>query len=240
LLGVLGREHNAQQAEESFRLLRAAGHANISIDLMFGLPGQTLAQWEATLARTIALEPEHISAYCLTYEEDTEFFLRHARGEYRQDEGNDARFFEAAMQMLQAAGYPQYEISNYARPGFESVHNRSYWRGEDYLGLGPSAYSTVAFRRWQNIADYRSYADRVLAGISPIASVEPLTAETKRAEQIALLLRTREGVPAEWLGQLPNEWNEFISLGLLRRENDSFVLTEKGRLLADSVAEAFV
>ncbi|MDQ6860021.1 MAG: radical SAM family heme chaperone HemW [Verrucomicrobiota bacterium] len=240
LLGVLGREHNAAQAEESFRILRAAGHSNISIDLMFGLPGQTLAQWEADLEQTVALSPEHISAYCLTYEEDTEFFLRHQRGEYRQDESSDARFFESTMRLLEAGGYQQYEISNYARSGFESVHNRGYWRGEDYLGIGPSAFSTVALQRWQNVADYRAYSDRVLTGASPIGSVEPLTPEMKRTEQIALLLRTRTGIPAGWLDDRAAERAEFTELGLLEQRDDAFVLTERGKLLADSVAAAFV
>ena len=143
LLKLLGREHNGRQAEESFRILRAAGLTNINIDLMFGLPGQTIEQWRLTLQKTIALQPDHISAYCLTYEEDTEFFLRYACDEFRQDPDMDAEFFEMAMAMLEDAGYEHYEISNYARPGFASVHNRAYWLGKDYLGLGPSAVSTV-------------------------------------------------------------------------------------------------
>src|SRR5438270_12378895 len=143
LLKLLGREHNAKQAEQSFRIFRRAGFANINIDLMFGLPGQTIREWRDTLERTIALEPEHVSTYCLTYEEDTEFFLRHARGEFRQDSDADAEYFEIAMSTLEAAGYEHYEISNYARPGFQSVHNRAYWRGADYLGIGPSAFSTI-------------------------------------------------------------------------------------------------
>jgi oxygen-independent coproporphyrinogen-3 oxidase len=240
LLAVLGREHNARQAEESFRILRDAGHANVSIDLMFGLPGQTLAQWETTLEQTVALSPDHVSAYCLTYEEDTDFFLRHQRGEYRQDDAADASFFETTMRVLEAAGYAQYEISNYARPGYESVHNRGYWAGENYLGLGPSAFSTVGLQRWQNVADYRSYADRVLAGASPIGATEPLTPSMKRGEQIALLLRTRSGVPASWLKDRPAERAEFISLGLMHEQNGRCALTAQGRLLADSVAEAFV
>src|SRR3954447_22891442 len=117
------------------------------------------------------------------------------------------------MRILEAAGYRQYEISNYARAGFESIHNRGYWRGEDYLGIGPSAFSTVGLERWQNVADYIAYADRVLADQSPIASTEPLTRQIKRAEQIALLLRTREGIPADWLDDSPNERNELIELG---------------------------
>ncbi|MEO5722404.1 MAG: radical SAM family heme chaperone HemW [Chthoniobacterales bacterium] len=240
LLKVLGREHNSAQAEESFRTLRTAGLGSVNIDLMFGLPGQTLAQWEATLAKTIALQPDHVSAYCLTYEEDTEFFLRRARGQYRPDIETDARFFETTMRMLEAGGFRQYEISNYARPGHESAHNRGYWSGADYLGIGPSAFSTLGPERWQNIADYRIYSDRVLAGESPIASIEPLSAAMKRAEQIALSLRTRWGVSAIWLEPWPAERAEFIDLEMLRPEGDHFVLTAKGKMLADTVAAAFV
>ena len=240
LLKLLGREHNAAQAEASFQILREAGLANVSIDLMFGLPGQTLAQWEADLEKTIALQPDHISTYCLTYEEDTEFFLRHARGEFREDPESDAQFLEAAMRKLEAAGYEHYEISNYARPGFASAHNRGYWAGDDYLGIGPSAFSTVGLHRLQNVCDYRAYADRVLGGESAIASVENLTPEMKRAERIALALRTRDGISSSELEAWPTESREFIDLGLLREANGHFILTPRGKLLADSVAEAFV
>jgi oxygen-independent coproporphyrinogen-3 oxidase len=240
LLKLLGREHNAQQAEESFGILRAAGCTNINIDLMFGLPGQTVDQWRASLERTIALEPEHISTYCLTYEEDTEFFLRHARGELRQDADSDAEFFEMTMAILENAGYEHYEISNYARPGFESVHNRAYWLGEDYLGIGPSAVSTIGTQRWQNVCDYRAYIDRVLSGQSPRASMENLTDKMKRTERIALSLRTLDGVPASELQSFAQQTNEFIELGLLRESDEKFVLTQKGKALADSVAEAFL
>jgi oxygen-independent coproporphyrinogen-3 oxidase len=240
LLKVLGREHSAQQAEQSFHLLRAAGFSNINIDLMFGLPGQTIEQWKMTLEKTIALQPDHISAYCLTYEEDTEFFLRHARGELRQDVNADAKFFEMAMAILAHAGYEHYEISNYARPGFSSVHNGAYWLGKDFLGIGPSAFSTVGMRRWQNVCDYRTYIDRVLSGKSPTGSSEDLTHEMKRMERIALSLRTRDGVSASELKRFEQQAGEFITLGLLRESNGNFVLTRKGKAVADSVAEAFL
>ncbi len=240
MLVLLGREHTAAQAEASFEILREAGFANVSIDLMFGLPGQTLAQWETDLAKTIALQADHISTYCLTYEEDTEFFLRHARGEFREDPESDAGFLETAMQTLEAAGYEHYEISNYARPGFASSHNRGYWAGDDYLGFGPSAFSTVGLNRWQNIADYRAYADRILARESAISSTEVLTPEMKRTERIALALRTLEGISSAELQPWPNESREFVELGLLRQRGGNFVLTPRGKLLADSVAEAFV
>ncbi|HWY52701.1 MAG TPA: radical SAM family heme chaperone HemW [Chthoniobacterales bacterium] len=240
LLKLLGREHNAKQGEESFHLFRDAGFSNINVDLMFGLPGQTIHQWRSTLERTVSLMPEHISTYCLTYEEDTEFFLRHARGEFRQNSDDDAEFFETTMAILEAAGYEHYEISNYARAGFRSAHNRGYWSGSDYLGIGPSAFSTVRMTRWQNVSDFRAYSDVVLLGKSAVRSVEQLTAEMKRAERIALGLRTSEGAPAQLLERFPNETREFVKLGLLRSERGNFVLTPAGKALADSVAEAFV
>ncbi len=237
LLKVLGREHNGPQAEQSFRILRDAGFSNINIDLMFGLPGQTIEQWRTTLEKTVALQPEHISAYCLTYEEDTEFFLRHARGEFRQDSDADAEFFEMTMSILQDAGYEHYEISNYARPGFASAHNQAYWSGEDYLGIGPSAFSTHGMERWQNICDYREYADRVLSGKAAIGSTENLTSEMKRAERIALLLRTRNGISATELQGGALQTDEFLALGLIQISNGNVVLTQKGKCLADSVTE---
>jgi oxygen-independent coproporphyrinogen-3 oxidase len=240
LLRLLGREHNAAQAEASFRLLREAGFANVSLDLMFGLPGQSLAQWESDLRKTIALQPDHISTYCLTYEEDTDFFLRHSRGEFREDPESDAEFLETAMATLEFAGYEHYEISNYARPGFASTHNHGYWAGDDYLGIGPSAFSTVGMQRWQNVCDYRAYSERVLNGSSAVESTEPLTPDMKRTERIALALRTREGISQRELAPWPNESRQFIDLGLLREADGNFILTSRGKLLADSVAEAFV
>src|SRR4029077_10684263 len=192
LLKILGREHSAPQAEKSFQILRGAGFSNINIDLMFGLPDQTIEQWRVTLEKTIGLRPEHISAYCLTYEEDTEFFLHQLRGEFRQDVDIGAEFFEMTMSILEDAGYEHYEISNYARPGFESVHNRPYWLGENYLGIGPGAVSTIGMQRWQNVCDYRAYIDRAHAGQSPRESSENLTKEIKRGERVSLSLRTCE------------------------------------------------
>jgi oxygen-independent coproporphyrinogen-3 oxidase len=240
LLKLLGREHNAEQAAQSFEIFRAAGFSNINVDLMFGLPGQTIDQWRETLERTIALGPEHVSTYCLTYEEDTEFFLRHARGEFRQNSDADAEFFQLTMSILEDAGYEHYEISNYARPGFRSAHNRAYWTGADYLGIGPSAFSTLGLTRWQNVPDFRRYADLVHAGQSPIDSTERLTEEMKRAEKIALSLRTDVGANAQLFDRFPNQAREFVRLGLLRKSKDRFVLTRAGKAVADSVAAEFV
>ena len=140
MLDRLGRVHSAQQAERSFDILREAGFTNLNLDLMFGIPGQSIETWEQSLRKTIRLAPEHISAYCLTFEEDTEFFRRHQRGELPQDTEQEAKIFERTMAILETGGYQQYEISNYANPGFECRHNLAYWLGHDYLGLGPSAF----------------------------------------------------------------------------------------------------
>lgn len=234
-LKLLGREHNGAQAEQSFRILRDAGFSNINIDLMFGLPNQTLEQWKVSLEKTIELQPEHISAYCLTYEEDTEFFMRHAQGEFRQDNDSDAEFFETAMSILQGAGYEHYESSNYARAGFASHHNQAYWSGQDYLGIGPSAFSTRGNQRWQNLCDYRGYVDRVLNGQSPIGSVENLTGEMKRAERVALSLRTRTGVAATIVDRR-EKVEELSALGLVQQREGQIILTERGKCVADSVA----
>src|SRR5216117_1614144 len=235
LLKLLGREHDAAQAEESFHIFRSAEFSNISVDLMFALPGQTERQWRDSLQKTIALQPEHISSYCLTYEEDTEFLARFQQGEFAVNDETEARFLELAMTTLEMAGYEQYEISNYARRGFRSEHNRAYWRGEDYIGIGPSAFSTRGFERWQNIADHNEYARRLFANESPITSIEKLTPAMKRIEHIALGLRTGEGIVADTIDQ--NQAEELISNGLLSRRANRCALTRAGKLLADSVAE---
>jgi oxygen-independent coproporphyrinogen III oxidase len=235
LLNLLGREHDAAQAEESFHIFRSAGFSNISIDLMFALPGQTETQWCKSLQKTIALQPEHISTYCLTYEEDTEFLARFARGEFAVNDETEARLLELAMTTLERAGYEHYEISNYARRGFRSEHNRAYWRGADYIGIGPSAFSTRGFERWQNIADHNEYARRLFANESPIMSIEKLTPAMKRTEHIALGLRTREGIVTDTIDQ--NQAEDLISNGLLARQANRFALTRAGKLLADFVAE---
>ena len=240
LLKTLGRVHTAAQAESSFSLLREAGFPSLNIDLMFGIPGQTLAQWKATLEKTISLNPDHVSCYCLTYEEDTDYFRRLLGGEYRQDEALDAGLFETTMDVLTAAGYAHYEISNYARPGHESRHNSAYWRGANYVGFGPSAFSTVGLRRWQSIPDTAEYTSRVLAGESTVSFEENLAAATREGEIVAFALRTSEGVTNGELARWPDAVREFESLGFLESSGNRMRLTRRGKLMADSVAEAFI
>lgn len=240
LLKMLGRIHDADQAVKTYDVLRAAGFANINIDLMFAVPGQTLTQWQATLDRTIELQSDHVSSYCLTYEEDTEYFRQLQLGTFRQDDDRDADLFEMTIDRLTAAGLGHYEISNYARPGFESIHNFAYWRGKDYLGFGPSAFSTVGLRRWQNVPDSAAYMDRVRAEESATSFTEELTAEMRAGEIAAFAVRTREGIATDSLERWSKEMQEFHELGFLENRGDRTILTRRGKLMADSVAEAFV
>lgn len=240
ILKMLGRIHTAGQAERTFDILREAGFDNISLDLMFAVPGQSREQWRATLDKTIALQPEHISAYSLTYEEDTAFFEKLKAREFSQDENWDADLFELAMDLLGAAGYAQYEISNHALPGRESLHNFAYWLASDYLGFGPSAFSTVGESRWQNVPDSAGYTARALADTSPVSFEETVKPTTRIAERIAFSLRTNRGVPHELLTPWRREVDEFHALGFLQNIGGSVVLTRKGKLMADTVAEIFV
>ncbi|MBV8140648.1 MAG: coproporphyrinogen III oxidase family protein, partial [Verrucomicrobia bacterium] len=240
LLERLGRVHSAPQAERSFHILREAGFTNLNLDLMFGIPGQSIARWERSLQKTFGLAPEHISAYCLTFEEDTEFFQRHQRGELPQDAEQAARFFERTMDLMDAGGYRQYEISNYSHTGFECVHNLAYWLGHDYLGLGPSAYSTIGERRWQNTPDTSRYIEQLRAGIEPIHFTEKITDQIRTAETIAFGLRTSVGVPESALEGWTTELGALRCEGYLEQENSSIRLTAKGRMVADSIAELFV
>lgn len=236
LLKVLGRVHDAEQVSKSFDILRRSGFKNLNLDLIYGIPGQTLAQWEDSIRRTIGLGPEHISAYCLTYEEDTEYFMRMTRGEFREDNDKDASFFESGVELLSAGGYAQYEISNYARPGCECRHNLAYWEGADYLGLGPSAWSTIGERRWQNIPDTAAYVRAIESGFRPLANEESVPPATRDTERIAFGLRMNSGIDREMLADQPDLVSRLREEGLIEDHGPRIRLTARGRLLADEIA----
>lgn len=234
VLATLGREHDPEQAAESVRILRRAGMPSVNIDLIFSVPGLGLDDWRATLEAAIALEPDHLSAYNLTYEEDTAFFDSLRSGDLDMDEDRDAEQFHLAHELLTAAGYEHYETSNYARPGHRSTHNEGYWNGEDYLGLGPSAVSTIAGTRHGNVADTARYVRMVESLGNAIVESEPLSAEQLRLERLALLLRTSGGVP---LGLLAGaDPAPLVDEGLARIEQDRLVLTTAGSALVDPIA----
>ena len=239
-LETLGRVHTADQARHSYAVLREAGFENVNLDHIFGVPGQSREAWVDTLRQTVALQPNHISAYNLTYEEDTEFMRKFQSGQFTQDAEADADLFEETADLLSTAGYEPYETSNFAQPGRRCAHNLAYWRGHDYLGLGPSAFSTVGERRWSNVRDTAAYTERILTGQSAADFRESVTTERRLSESIAFGLRTADGVERASLQPWGARVEELFSLGLISNIGERVVLTRKGRLLADSVAETFV
>jgi len=240
LLKTLGRQHAPEDIPETVELLRAHGFDNINLDLMFALPGQSEGQWDETLRAALACGPQHISAYALTYEEDTPFFEKLSTGEWRQDEQREITMFERTRQILGAAGFGDYEISNFALPGFESRHNLAYWRGADYLGLGPSACSTIGGLRWRNVPDTAAYVKRIIRSESVRGEHEALDEATRARERIMFGLRMREGVARDEFLALDRRLNELADLGLACIKDGRVCLTPRGKLVADSVAGMFV
>ena len=241
VLEILGREHSVAQASESVGILREAGIPSINIDLMFSIPGQSKDDWQQTLEHAISLAPDHISAYNLTYEEDTAFFESLRRGEMRENEDHDADYFHLADELLTAAGFDHYETSNYAKPGHHSSHNQGYWRGEDYLGLGPSAVSTLDGIRWKNVADTARYVAQVQSIGHALTESETLDAEARRLERIALGLRTKDGISLDLLS--PDAQSRAKTLadeGLARIEGNQLILIHHGRALVDPIAAELV
>ena len=255
LLLTLGRIHTAETALATYRALRAAGFDNLNLDLMFGLPGQTLEQWRTTLVRAIELQPEHFSTYCLSFEEDTEFFKLFQAGHLQHHAERELAMYELAIETLAAAGYHQYEISNFAKPGRECRHNIAGWEGRDYLGLGPSACSTVAGRRWQNIANIDQYVDGWRASLPasraasvpleprpPVIEFAEHVSETMRAaERMAFGMRMNAGVPAEVVrGRWDQQVSELLAAELVEWHAGRLQPTKRGILFADEVAAVFV
>lgn len=240
-LQLLGRDHTPAEAEEVYGNLRGAGIPSVNLDLMFSVPGLSLAAWRHGVERTLALQPNHVSCYNLTYEEDTEFLARHRAGELDASGERDADQFFAALDLLTAAGFEHYEISNFARPGHRSIHNQAYWRGADYLGLGPAAFSTSRRVRWKNVADTAEYIRLVDSGRVPIVESEELDERKWLIERVALELRTAEGMPAERVAApLAGKLRELAAEGLIETRAGRIVLTRPGLALADAIAETLL
>jgi len=240
-LKTLGRDHARADAEATWQVLKEAGFPSLNLDLMFSIPGQSIETWSKTLQHSISLQPDHISAYNLNYEEDTDFFRRLKAGEYREDEGRDAEFFELAIDTLEAGGFEHYEISNYAQPGHRSVHNEAYWLGKDYLGIGPGAFSTVGGRRWNNVKDTPRYMAMTLAGEATAVDVEELTPDQRRTERFGLELRTARGLPLTLINPESRKMLETLrDQGLLSHDESHVRLTRAGKPLVDPIAVALM
>lgn len=226
LLRVIGRIHTAAEAERAFHAARRAGFTNISLDLMYGLPQQTLEDLKRSVAAAIALSPEHISVYGLTVEEGTPFAAAAERGCLPLPQAEDEEaMYEHIVHTLPACGYRRYEISNFARPGFESRHNLSYWKNVPYLGVGAAAHSYLDGMRWANESDTAAYIRALSAG-APVRTPEDAarTAANAMEEYAFLALRTAEGI---------DEQDFFRTFGVP-------VDAPYGTVIADLIAQGFL
>jgi oxygen-independent coproporphyrinogen-3 oxidase len=249
-LKFLGRGHSSRQAEAAFRIARSAGFDNISIDLIYGIPGQTEADWRESVMRALALRPEHISFYSLSLDPGSKF----------SQEANDGRLslpedelvaaqYEVAAGEVKRAGYEHYEISNFSLPGFSCRHNTNYWKRGDYLGLGPAAWSFIKNRRYHAVADLKEYCRRVNTGQSVVDNEEFPDAGQAANEMIMLFLRTdggldlqryrREHGPAR-AAQLLDNAARFEGSGLLSQAEGRLKLTDKGFFVANAVLERLI
>lgn len=266
LLGILGRRHSVQDAFKSYSTARHVGFTNISMDFMYGLPYQTIEQWQDTLDHVLTMSPEHLSLYCLTLEDGTPMEQQVRLGELPEpDPDLAADMYLRAVDILSTVGYRHYEISNWAKPGMESLHNLTYWRNNEYLGVGPGAHSYLGGLRFHNINSPREYIRRLEKTSPPSTQFESISEETLRhvatvedvetidkrlemAETMMLGLRLEEGVSLEGFKArfdtaLPSVYGEqiqeLISIGLLENSGDVLYLTEHGRLLGNEVFTRF-
>jgi putative oxygen-independent coproporphyrinogen III oxidase len=240
VLATLERTHDPERVPLVVAWAREAG-LDVSLDLIYGTPGETIDDWRASLEHAIEQKPDHISAYSLIVEDGTKLARQIRRGELVQpDEDLQADFYELADAMLGSAGYGWYEVSNWAADdAHRSRHNLSYWRSADWWGVGPGAHSHVGGVRWWNVKHPAAYADRVLAGHSPAAGRETLDDATRETERVLLLTRIREGIPVASLSPLGRrEVAGLINDGLIDGRaaiGGTIELTLTGRLLADAV-----
>lgn len=245
ILQFFNRAHNAAQAEKCIRDAHLLGFTNISLDLIFGAPHQTLQSLERDLSRFIDFAPKHISAYSLTIEEKTVFGHQLKNGTFSVlSEGQVAEQFKYVMKRLEEAGYEQYEISNFCRPGYYSKHNTSYWQQKKYLGVGPSAHSYDGQSRQWNVANNHLYMRSLAQGTVPFER-EVLTRTNQINEYFFTTLRTRWGTDLTFLQRVfdftpdPQKIDLLQQQGLIQIENERLTLTRPGKLLADKIALEF-
>ena len=244
-LQFIRRRHNASQAEKAVMTIREEGIHNVSIDLMFGFPNQTMDEWVTDIDKAIALHPTHISAYSLMYEEDTPLFRMLQKGEINQiDDETSLAMYTELINRLTANGYEHYEISNFAMPGYRSVHNSSYWHDTPYLGFGAAAHSYNKDTRSWNIPDLKKYIESIESGVLPSES-EVIDADTHYNDLITTALRTREGLN---LDDLPQKYREYalvnarksISEHLLEATDSHIRLTREGLFVSDMVMSELI
>jgi oxygen-independent coproporphyrinogen-3 oxidase len=244
-LAFLDRIHSPEASAAAVRLAREAGFESVSLDLIFGLPGQTPAQWERSLQQAIALAPDHVSIYALTVEEGTPLERRVRSGEVAPlDPDTVAEQYELATDVLARAGFEQYEISNWARPGHQSQHNRAYWTDREYLGVGAGAHGYLGGERYENAAHPRAYIEAVNRGGSAVARREPRDTLVEMGDWLSLRLRLLEGFGSrEFEARFGTPLTSVVGEALdrcraagLMESSEPIRLTRAGRLLHGEVA----
>jgi putative oxygen-independent coproporphyrinogen III oxidase len=226
-LAFLGRRHSAIQAEEALDQVRRAGFKSLSIDLIYGLPDQTISSWLKTLRRALTFEPDHLSCYQLTLEKHTPLGKMVAEKKIRKAGLKEEReLFLVTSQFLEQEGYLHYEVSNFARPGHLCRHNLKYWDRTPYLGLGPAAHSFDGNARWWNTRSIRRYQQRLLCGHAPIAGKEILSEENRIMECLLLGLRTTKGIEIDLVRDVPGLGSRVKHL-----EDSGLVIIREGRVL---------
>ena len=237
VLASLERVHAPDAVRRALSDARAVGYANVSLDVIYGAEGETLDSWERTLRETTDLEPEHVSAYALTVEPSTPLGRKIAAGLVpAPDPDLQADMFALACEVLGGAGYVHYEISNWAKPGYECLHNLGYWERRPYAGLGAGAHSYRDDRRWWNVRPPLEYLERVESGSLPIGGEERLQPSDAHLEEVFLRLRILEGIPASWVE--PERSAPFLESGLLEDRGGVLVPTERGMLLLNELVLA--
>lgn len=250
-LALLGRCHEPQDIARAVQCGRAAGVANLGLDLIFAIPGQSLGSWRTNLLAAIELEPQHLSCYALTYEEGTRLAQLRNDGKHRPaDESLEAEMFELAIHELMAAGYEHYEISNFAKPGCRCRANEIYWDNREYLGVGPSAVSYLDGVRRRNVADVRRYVEGLRVDPSCVVEEEERLSPLERAGETAVqMLRLTRGIDPDLFRQLTGfdayelfavPIARFVQLGLMKAEPSSIHLTRRGMLVANQVMVDFL
>ena len=250
LLKKLGRIHSSEDFRRNYIEAREAGFKNINVDLMFSLPEQTVEDWKETLNNVIFLNPEHISAYSLIVEENTPFYDMRESGAIREtDEDTDRDMYYSARDILSGFGYNRYEISNFAKEGFESRHNEVYWRTEEYRGFGLGSHSYTDGERYHNTTDFEEYITSKGSRKRLVKDIEILTGDEKQEEFMFMGLRMAEGVSEDIFKRrfsksiydvYGNEINELKSEGLLLSDKGRLFLSDRGIDVSNQVFEKFI
>jgi oxygen-independent coproporphyrinogen-3 oxidase len=237
VLQWLGRRHTVSDTFEAVDIIRNAGVINLSLDLIACVPNLSRSDWKNTLQQALALGPEHLSIYALADEEGTELRQSVLNGKFKMPKENEQlQALELAEDILTASGYARYEISNYAKSGFECRHHISCWRGEQYIGLGPAAASHIGIKRRANKPDLFLYIEATQNGQVPPHYEEVLSTDVERLDQIIFGLRMAEGISTELAFNYQDTFQALQAENLVVRQDSRWKLTNKGRNVADAVA----